>query len=107
MQKKYLSNIFFILLLAIIAVILVIFSYSGFTPVGNESTKGGVVIQETLFQEELKEKIKICMEDNPKATEEYCTDLARHDIAIINEDIALCERISNVGLREHCIRSLR
>jgi hypothetical protein len=47
-----------------------------------------------------------CKEGNPKVTEEYCTDIAYHDIAITERDISLCEKIKNEGIKEHCVRSL-
>jgi hypothetical protein len=64
-------------------------------------------VGETTNQENINEKKIICKEDNPTATDEYCNDVAYHDIAIINKDIVLCEKIINGWLKEHCIRSLR
>ena len=55
----------------------------------------------------IQEKVNQCREDNPSATESYCYDLSYYDIAVNNNDITLCERISGEDMKSYCYASLR
>jgi len=61
----------------------------------------------TELESLVQEKVNQCKEISPGTTEELCYDLSYYDIAIANNDITLCEKIKDNGIKNDCYRSLR
>ena len=61
----------------------------------------------TELESLVQEKVNQCKEISPGTTEELCYDLSYYDIAIANNDITLCEKIKDNGIKNDCCRSLR
>ena len=75
------------------------------------TTTTNVQVTTTTISTELEslvqEKVNQCKEISPGTTEELCYDLSYYDIAIANNDITLCEKIKDNGIKNDCYRSLR
>jgi poly-D-alanine transfer protein DltD len=55
------------------------------------------------YEQEIQEKVKKFLEDNPNANESYARDVAYHDLAIEKKDSSLCGKISTGLLKEDCL----
>jgi hypothetical protein len=61
------------------------------------------IFSEKSYEQEIQERTKNFLENNPNANESYARDVAYHDLAIEKKDSNLCEKISNEQLKEDCL----
>jgi predicted Holliday junction resolvase-like endonuclease len=55
------------------------------------------------YEQEIQERTKNFLENNPNANESYARDVAYHDLAIDEKNSKLCEKINTEWLKEDCL----
>jgi len=86
MKKKHLAIIFFSI--ACFSLILLVYFF---------------IFSTKSYEQEIQERTKNFLENNPNANESYARDVAYHDLAIDEKNSNLCEKISNEQLKEDCL----
>lgn len=97
LSKNKIEIIASVTVFAIILVSLLFFGYS------NEGSTAPTESSDNL-EDVVDVQKSQCMTDNPRLTEEKCSDLELHDTAIAEDRKDLCDEIVDEGLRDHCNR---